>query len=1726
VTINITPVNDAPIASGAASLASISEDSTTPAGDTVSNLFSARFNDSADQVTGGTSSNSLAGIAITNYTRASSKGEWQYSTDGGTSWTSISASISPTELGDTATLTIASTHRLRFLPKTDFNGPAPSLSVRLLETPMSVTTGATVDVSNNGGSTTISSSKVVLSQSVTALNDAPLANGSAILPSILEGNLNPIGTSVAVLFNLNFNDSADNVSGGSTANTLAGVAICSYAEDILKGRWQYSTDNGSTWLNLLTPQVPSLSDSTAMALKRTDLLRFKPANDDYYSTSTSPVPVLCARLIDSSFGTLTTGVLNVSTNGFTSPVSYGVVTLTTSVTSVNDAPISVDQTVTAYEDTAYTLSKGNFGFGTGFSDPKDTSPNNFVKVIITTLPVSGILRFSGASVSVGDSISIQDIEEGKLRYTPAANVAGTDGVNSFVAPKIGFKVRDDGGVANGGVDTSVSTYTVTINITPVNDPPTSGGFGVSTDEDFDYTFNDGVFPFADATDSPANTLQSVTITSLPAVGTLKLGSTPVTVGQVIPVASLGTLKFTPNANSSGNEYAFVGFKVQDNGGTDNGGVDTSLSTYTVTINVNAVNDQPLATGNATLAPAFKNTPNQSGVTVQSLFGSLYSDPNDQPNPNSLTGIAITDLTHDALKGTWQYQPAAGGDWTPLSSSISSSASLTLKTTDRLRFIPANDYVGAAPQMTIRLIENDPPTTGGSVNLSGALSPDSNYSSNTSTLNHEVKGGLLVKGLPDISEGSNAVFTVSFDTGLTSDTAVTLELSNVTTESDDYLADFNDGSSWDNTKVNVYYLSGSTPVLIPVTSGAVTINGLQTFYVSVPTVNNAVYEGPESLRLTASMSGSSSSDTSTILDNGYGVVYKNDGTPSSGYTSDNDLTVDVTAINTVNEGSDYAFFTVEGTSGDRLQLAVADGSATLVAPRIEYSLVSTTTVASDWVQYDGAGNIPLVPGVLGSGTGTVYVRVSIASEQDDTYEGAETFTLTAISVINGGKSDFDTATIIDNGTGKKFGPNITSGQPDQSESGLDDDRALEVTSYGPVNERKNDDGFMYSMFKVTGPVGAQLNLQTLNPVVKPATLGSSPISYSYNGSSWTTYTWNGTSGDRPTVQGTGILGEVYVRVDATSEWDDLATNGDNYERSETFRLQASTQAKSATGVGEILDDGSGNVFTGNWGTTTPSTITRRLDDDRVWAVFNQEKSNLQALVTVSARSNDGATSGVVISDEIDLDASTIAVDSQLVIPGQGTWAVVNGNITYQRLASYTQDPSRITYAIRPTDRPGNFSLNTAQVDIDFPVITQPDSNQLTNASGNPIEPGQTVSIPVLDNDLSGDLPIGSTLRFPDGTNTAKDQISNAQGTWTIAQNLTDSKWYVTFAPAIGFLGDPTPVNYTVMDADGNVSALTRVSVVYSRAQAFIVRINEAYETTSADVIIIDNMPAGRSVTVGTGANQMTIFSTHGDTNSTVGRIAWSGVVGRFSRAQIDARSKPVLMGSMADISITASATSSSAASIDFQAMDMGYSLTPGSKTLVSPLGGINYGTVSFTETVGLDNRPFPSTGEGVPSNTTPSGQISRTLNWTGSSNFNLPSSTSVSLMKSVRINHTAGTKTTQVNAGGKILDLKENQDLLPYTQWVMPSGSNQPGLSLGHGDTKLSLNPRDGRSPWLVGNPISNVEMLPDAAPMGHESTKTFSGFNDDDLVWSYMVGTDTRKTNSLRLSKNLFQNVV
>ena len=126
---------------------------------------------------------------------------------------------------------------------------------------------------------------------------------------------------------------------------------------------------------------------------------------------------------------------------------------TSATVIVNTPPTATDGSVTTDEDAAHTFEADDFNF----SDTDSGDTLSLVEVV--TLPLAGTLTLDGNAVTTTQDVTESDIDADKLVFTPAANANGT-GYASFT-----FKVSD-------GTDKSALAYTMTVNVTAVNDAVT------------------------------------------------------------------------------------------------------------------------------------------------------------------------------------------------------------------------------------------------------------------------------------------------------------------------------------------------------------------------------------------------------------------------------------------------------------------------------------------------------------------------------------------------------------------------------------------------------------------------------------------------------------------------------------------------------------------------------------------------------------------------------------------------------------------------------------------------------------------------------------------------------------------------------------------------------------------------------------------------------------------------------------------------------------------------------------------------------------------------------------------------------------------------------------------------------------------------------------------------------------------------------------------------------
>ena len=125
------------------------------------------------------------------------------------------------------------------------------------------------------------------------------------------------------------------------------------------------------------------------------------------------------------------------------------------------------------------------------------------------------------------------------------------------------------------------------------------------------------------------------------------------------ISSAGVLTYTPAANANGT--AMITITLSDNGGTANGGVDTSAP-QTFTINVTSVNDAPSFT--AANPPTVLE---DSGAQTVSGWVTAFNPGAPEESSQTIVGYTVSSISNAALfstppavasNGTLTYTPAA------------------------------------------------------------------------------------------------------------------------------------------------------------------------------------------------------------------------------------------------------------------------------------------------------------------------------------------------------------------------------------------------------------------------------------------------------------------------------------------------------------------------------------------------------------------------------------------------------------------------------------------------------------------------------------------------------------------------------------------------------------------------------------------------------------------------------------------------------------------------------------------------------------------------------------------------------------------------------------------------------------------------------------------------------------------------------------------------------------
>ncbi|NKI75388.1 DUF4347 domain-containing protein [Dickeya sp. CFBP 2040] len=413
MTLNVTPVNDAPVISNTSVSKTFNEDS--------AQTFSAADFGFSDVDSG----NTLQSITI-----VTAPGAGELFIDANNDGVRGGGD---TLLGNGSVVSAADIGKLTFRPTANANG-----------------TGYASFTWKVSDGTALSANMGTMTLNVTPVNDAPtLSSGATVTLTSTTEDVTSSATTVSSLLN---NAGYGDVDSGAAS----GIAITATAGH---GGWQYSTDSGANWFN-----VGTVSGSSALLLGSTAQIRYVP------DSANGETATLGFRAWDQTSGTATAGaskgLADTSTSGGSSAFSSNSAQASLVVTNVNDAPTvgSTVSTQSATKDTAFsfTVPAGTFVD----VDSGDTLTLSATQADGSALP--GWLSFNPATRTFSGTPGNGDVGNLTIRVTATdgsnASVSTTFGLtvnNSNLPPVVSTPVTDQSIAQNGSFNFTVPAGTFT-----------------------------------------------------------------------------------------------------------------------------------------------------------------------------------------------------------------------------------------------------------------------------------------------------------------------------------------------------------------------------------------------------------------------------------------------------------------------------------------------------------------------------------------------------------------------------------------------------------------------------------------------------------------------------------------------------------------------------------------------------------------------------------------------------------------------------------------------------------------------------------------------------------------------------------------------------------------------------------------------------------------------------------------------------------------------------------------------------------------------------------------------------------------------------------------------------------------------------------------------------------------------------------------------------------------
>ena len=236
---------------------------------------------------------------------------------------------------------------------------------------------------------------------------------------------------------------------------LNGAKVADDYADFYDGGWdsQVPRDESGSEIGMTNPDYPEESTPSVWTGTESDGTTASTSDQEQFLGSRTPAITsgITVFAVPRAVGGEIDG------GRFPNPFSYSLYGLSpvfqVAGTTTNTAPTATDSSVTTNEDTAHHFAESEFNFDD--TDAGDT----LASVTVVTLPAAGALALDSTAMTAGDTVTKIQLDADQLTFMPAA-----DG-NGAAYASFTFRVSD-------GTDESTVDYSMTVNVTAVNDAAT------------------------------------------------------------------------------------------------------------------------------------------------------------------------------------------------------------------------------------------------------------------------------------------------------------------------------------------------------------------------------------------------------------------------------------------------------------------------------------------------------------------------------------------------------------------------------------------------------------------------------------------------------------------------------------------------------------------------------------------------------------------------------------------------------------------------------------------------------------------------------------------------------------------------------------------------------------------------------------------------------------------------------------------------------------------------------------------------------------------------------------------------------------------------------------------------------------------------------------------------------------------------------------------------------